>query len=438
GGTPTFGYGYYSATLDTPFCGGKLIACAEEGLKHQFGEYRFSDATGGQYEGYNYFGAGVLLLLPLGLIAGLRELPAAIRRYPVLIVTLCLFGAYAVTNTAYFGMKEAWSFPLPALFDRITGTFRASGRFFWPVGYLVLFAALAALLKRRSVLAAVLVAIALPLQWADVQLLRERVIAKASAPSSGDLERWAGVIALAGKVHIYPAFGCGDADVNLYWFFQRLAAEYGKLLDTGYIARPNVDCEANRRAFDAGFIARQLYVMPAEYIANPFVVPIGFRDASSRGECVRWRIAVVCMTGSWAGFEGGRIAPLKPHAEWPAEALRTQVGKLQDGMLVPAAPGNAGFLSYGPYITLPPGRYHYAIDYSSQLDASQEAGHWDIALSGGRMIGKGPMQGTGGVPARIEGEFDSDGTKLPLEIRTFYPGSGDLRLSGIVLKKISQ
>ena len=446
GGTTTFGYGYYSTNLNTPFCGGRLIACAQDALQHQFAEYRFADATGGQYEGYNYFGAGVLLLVPFAALAWRRDAVAAIKRYPVLALTLLLFVAYAASNIAYFGARELWSFPLPAVFDKITGTFRSSGRFFWPVGYLLLFATLAALLRKRSGWAALLLAIALPLQWIDVQLLRERIITKASAPAGGDMKQWADVMASVDKVNIYPAFGCADADVNVYWFFQRLAGEYGKLLDTGYIARPNVDCEANLRAFSGRFGEGQLYVLPADYLNNPFIVPAGFRDASARGECMTWRVVVACKAGAdaayWQQLSGKPLAPLKAHAEWSAGALPTQIGTVKDGRLVPTEPDKAGFLSFGPYIVLPPGRYHYAIAYSSRSDASQEAGKWDIVMNKagepGREIASGPLPGTSGTPAQIEGVFESDGAKLPLEIRTFFPGSGDLQLIGIALKKISQ
>ncbi len=444
GATTTFGYGYYSTNLSTPFCGGQLIACARDALQHQFAEYRFADATGGQYEGYNYFGAGVLLLAPFALAAYGRELLKGPTRYPALTVILLLFVGYAVTNLVYFGAREILSFPLPAVFDRLTGTFRASGRFIWPVGYLLLFAILAPLLKARSATALLLLAVSVPLQWVDVQLLRERVAMKASAPPAGDLEQWSGVMATVNTVNIYPAFGCGDADVNVYWFFQRLAAEYGKLLDTGYIARPNVDCEGNTRAFSGQFAKDQLYVMPADYLNNPFIIPAGFRAASGRGECAEWRVAVICKAGAdWenSGLKTVRIAPIKDHGEWPAAMLRTQIGILQNGRLVPATKNKAGFLSFGPYIVLPPGRYHYAIEYASRVDASQQVGRWDIVMSGtgsGREIAAGAMHGTEGAQARIEGTFDSDGAKLPLEIRTFFAGSGDLQVVGIALKKVSQ
>ena len=442
GGTTTFGYGYYSTNLLTPFCGGKLVACAQETLQHQFGAYQVADATGGQYEGYTYLGAGVLLLMPFALVAGARDLAVSFKRHPVLIAALVGFAVYAVSNVAYFGAQQLWSFPLPALFEKITGTFRSGGRFFWPVAYLLMFGALAALLRIRSVVVAVLMVLALCLQWVDTGLLRNRLISIASAPSSGDLQKWENVLAQVDKVNIYPAFGCADVDPRVYQFFQRVAAEHGKLVDTGYIARPNVDCAANRRAFDNAFAARKLYIMPADYANNPFIVPAGFRQASERGECVTWRAAVACKAGAvpgdWHGLDAKPLAPLKAFGDWPASALPTQIGRLQDDRLVPAAPDKPGFLSYGPYIVLPPGRYHYAIAYASQAGATQEAGRWDIVLNGGREIASGALRGTGGAIERIEGEFDTDGAKLPLEIRTYFPGHRDLQLVGIALRKISQ
>lgn len=449
GGTTAFGYGHYSMNLYAPFCGGRFVRCAQSALQHQFGEYGFADATGGQYEGYNYFGAGVLLLVPFALIARWRSLPALPRQYPALAAILVVLTVYAVSNRIYFGAQEVFSYPLPAFLDRLTGTFRASGRFFWAVAYLLLFATLVTLLKTRSMAAMLLLALAMPLQWFDVQPLRERIMEKASAPRTNDLQPWSTAMSAVDKIDIYPAFGCGDSDVNVYWFFQRLAAHYGKLLNTGYIARPNVDCEGNAHAFAGHFLERHLYVMSADYLKNPFIVPDGFRAATQRGECVKWRASILCQAGANRAYwertglkKTEPVAPLKRHGEWPANVLPTQVGILQDGRLAPAAADKPGFLSFGPYIVLPPGQYHYTILYASRSAPSSQVGRWDIAMSGtgtaGREVAVGPLFGTGGANARVEGKFLTDGMQLPLEIRTFFTGSGDLQVIGIALEKLSQ
>lgn len=445
-GNTTFGYGYYSMNLSAPFCGGRLLGCAQEAVQHQFGEYRFADATGGQYEGYSYFGVGGLLVLGLALLTRLHRLPAAIARHPALVLVLLGFTAYAVSNVVYFNARELLNLPLPDFLDRLTGTFRAGGRFFWPAAYMILFAALAALLKKRSATVVLLLAVSLPLQWVDVQLLRERIIGKASAPADRELEPWAGVMAGVDKVHLYPAFGCGDVDVNLYWFIQRLAADTGKLLDTGYIARPNTDCAGNRKAFAGRFQPGRLYVMPEAWVNNPFLVPAGFVDASRRGECATWRIAVLCKAGmdaaAWAhnGLQASPLAALSTDAAWPAAKLPTQIGRLQEGRLVPTSPEASGFLSFGPYIALPPGQYHVTIRYASGAEASQAVGRWDVVMNGRQPaeLASGDLRGTGGAESIVEASFTAGGEKLPLEIRTFHSGGGDLQLIGIALKSMAQ
>lgn len=445
GGTTTFGYGYYSMNLYAPFCGGRFIHCAQSALQHQFSEYSFADATGGQYEGHNYLGAGTLLLVPFALIAGWRSLPTLPRRYPALITILMLLTLYAISNRIYLGAQEIFSYPLPAFLTGLTGTFRSSGRFFWPVGYLLLFVVLASVLKTRSMAAMLLLALALPLQWLDVQPLTHRIMEKASKPSTNDLDPWSTAMSAVDKIEIYPAFGCGDADVNMYWFFQRLAAHYGKLLNTGYVARPNVNCEDNARAYTHDFLERHLYVMPSAYL-SPFSVPGAFRTAIEHDECVKWQAAVLCKARAnrtyWekTGLAIEPVAALKKHGEWGANALPTQVGILRDGRLVPAITDKPGFLSFGPYIGLPSGRYHYTIHYASQSAPLLQVGRWDVALSGavGRELAAGPLFGTNGADGKIEGTFTTDNARLPLEIRTFFNGSGDLQLIGIALEKISQ
>lgn len=48
------GFGLYSMNVASPFCGGRILNCV-------------FDATGGQYEGYNYLGFGIIVLLCLSL-----------------------------------------------------------------------------------------------------------------------------------------------------------------------------------------------------------------------------------------------------------------------------------------------------------------------------------------------------------------------------------
>lgn len=445
-GAVTFGYGYYSMNLSAPFCGSRFYSCVSDATNQPFGAFNFVDATGGQYEGFNYFGAGLILLLPFAIVTNWCSIKTLPKRYPALFLVLLLCTFYALSNKIYLGTHELVSYPLPAFMTRLTGTFRASGRFFWMVGYLVLFGVLAALLKKPSWRTAVLMVVALTLQWVDIQPLRENITRTAMKPGSNDLAQWDKVLTHVDKIHIFPTFGCGDSDAQIYLFFQRVAAHYGKLLDTGYLARPNVNCADNEKVFDADFKPGQLYIKSANNLKNTFKIPQGFSNSVRHGECVKWQNVILCQDGSspdqWknSGLQGTDAVILqKPNkAEWLADALPSEIGKIANGRLVPVDKGKAGFLSYGPYVTLPAGRYHYAINYASDSEATHQVGRWDVVAgngnSGSRELAAGSLGGTVGKARRIEGVFNIENLNALVEIRTFFTGSGDLQITGISLE----
>ncbi|TFW09761.1 hypothetical protein E4K72_04390, partial [Oxalobacteraceae bacterium OM1] len=234
GSTVTDGFGAYSMNLASPFCGGRLALC--EGMK---------DAAQG--EGLNYFGGGLLLLLPLAAWMAVQRRSLPIRRHAALAVVLIGMALYALSNQVYAGHAHLLTYPLPAAAQWITGTFRASGRFFWPVGYLVMGLVVATVLRRPSWPVLALVAGALGLQWFDTASWRDYDRSLAAKPSKADLAAWQPLMAGVERISLYPVFGCGNFDAESYVFFQRLAARYGMPMNTGYVARPGADCRAERQ-----------------------------------------------------------------------------------------------------------------------------------------------------------------------------------------------
>lgn len=97
---------------------------------------------GQNYEGYNYLGAGVLLVVLVGLVVlarGGKPDLAAWRRYGPLVLALALLTAYAIGPRPYFGPVLMFDIGRPmGLFGAIIGLFRCHGRFFWIVGYAAL------------------------------------------------------------------------------------------------------------------------------------------------------------------------------------------------------------------------------------------------------------------------------------------------------------
>src|SRR5690606_34528310 len=97
------------------------------------------EATFGQYEGMNYLGFGVWMLIVLGAWAARRHLPGLVRRHVLLLVLMTAFTLYAWSNVVYVGRLRLFEYPLGP-FNGLAQQFRASGRFFWPVAYFLLLA----------------------------------------------------------------------------------------------------------------------------------------------------------------------------------------------------------------------------------------------------------------------------------------------------------
>lgn len=97
----------------------------------------------GEYEGFNFLGLGIVMLLLFALpsvLAGRVDFLSIAGRRPVLLLALICLAFYAVSNKVGIGQIQ-FGFSLPEHFMRLANVFRASGRMFWPVFYvLILFA----------------------------------------------------------------------------------------------------------------------------------------------------------------------------------------------------------------------------------------------------------------------------------------------------------
>lgn len=93
---------------------------------------------GDNYEGFNYLGLGIL---GLGIIAAYELLRKKALIYSEKILPLVVLSAvlsiYAISNNIGAGNYEILTYDLPPIVASIAKTFRASGRFFWPVYYLI-------------------------------------------------------------------------------------------------------------------------------------------------------------------------------------------------------------------------------------------------------------------------------------------------------------
>jgi len=138
----------------------------------------FLDATGKQYEGFNYLGGGILLCIGAAAIILWRGRRTWSVGRPSLPLVAALVGLtlFALSNKVYVRHALVLNVPLPDRALTLFNELRSSGRMFWPVAYALLAGAVLVLdrLPRRAVSATVLTA-ALLLQVVDTSVLRGRL-----------------------------------------------------------------------------------------------------------------------------------------------------------------------------------------------------------------------------------------------------------------------
>ncbi|HEY0204346.1 MAG TPA: DUF6311 domain-containing protein [Acetobacteraceae bacterium] len=128
------------------------------------------DATGGQAEGFNWLGAGVLLL-GVAALAGLVRRRPAVRPVRGLLLVLGGLALLSLSSRVYAGPFKVLDLGAKPWED-IFGTFRAPGRAFWPVGYALMLAAVAGVARLPRPWGAMLLVAACALQVVDSEPLR--------------------------------------------------------------------------------------------------------------------------------------------------------------------------------------------------------------------------------------------------------------------------
>ena len=83
-------------------------------------------------QGYNYVGAGVILLLALAGYKGVRDHPSwpAVRPYLPLFAVCVLFFLFALSNVVTLGKHTLFTVPLPEAMQKVGAMFRVSRRMF--------------------------------------------------------------------------------------------------------------------------------------------------------------------------------------------------------------------------------------------------------------------------------------------------------------------
>jgi hypothetical protein len=339
------GFGYFSMNLLSPF------VPQRSGLIP--GMSAIIDGTGGQYEGFNYLGAGVLALTLLALALNRNDLWAEVKRYRWLLVLFVLFTGFAVSFNPMLGdiallhpgahpaaqavstavasapapvhpaglaarIKEAIFYPLQQ--------FRASGRFFWAVGYaLAAFGIVGVWRRLPSAAGLAVLSLAAGLQFIDAAPLRD---AMADAfhdpvPSPVGPDPWVKMIAAHREITVLPSMDCADKQSQLITLFVFYASENQVLTHSAKLSRgPKADCPAEFGAL----ASRQL---GADEILVLLAPPI--EDAAAQAMpnaadlCRKFSLGYVC-SHKWAELDAAGIKLTDRDLEPPKTAPYNPAG----------------------------------------------------------------------------------------------------------------
>ncbi len=148
--TGSGGYGTYSMNLNALFNPSSMDLYAESGKLDWSLLLPLLPQNQRQYDGFNYLGLGILLalggiavyglvyLFRFGFLHSLKRLGRSLWRHIGLAVACLIFTVFAVSHIVYWNDTLLFApLSLSETLQNFLGTFRASGRIFWPVGYLL-------------------------------------------------------------------------------------------------------------------------------------------------------------------------------------------------------------------------------------------------------------------------------------------------------------
>ncbi|MCV6636666.1 DUF6311 domain-containing protein [Candidatus Albibeggiatoa sp. nov. NOAA] len=282
------GFGYYSMNLFSPLDSQQWSAFMRALPK----------SSPGQWEGFNYFGIGMWLLL-LWAIYELKARPTKNMKvlWPLLLVCVVM----TLLALSHKVTLLHWTIiQLPDEWVQYFTPFRSSGRFFWVTSYTLLFLALSALVTRNSVRTSFfLLTFAFVLQLVDLypshnhyRHITGLVNVKWDNPLKSP--KWAQLAQGREQLLLIPSPNCG-VEAAPYRPVAQLASQYQMLTNTGHTTRLDVEksvqyCGELSHAIDHGLVESDaLYIVNSDYLQRfqqNAIVPLDCQLVDNLWACV--------------------------------------------------------------------------------------------------------------------------------------------------------
>jgi hypothetical protein len=327
------GYRYYSMNLLSPLD------------PYKFKSILFREApqfTRGQYEGFNYLGAGVILLLMVVFVLCLfswkkgGQLKA--RKVAPLFLWCVLLTLMAASTKVTFGAHQLIDIDPRDRVTAILAVLRASGRLFWAPYYVIVALALAGpFFFLPKSWASALVGCALIVQLADTHSLRQWVHSEVNQSHPEPLKSpiWSQLRSFHENLIVLPAWQCGDwasaGGKQGYRYFGLLAAAQKMRTNSYYSGRYN----AAGREFQCSEAISELTKKPLSpanaYVVTPAVADLIAQGPTGPGKCHDLDLVILCSSRTDFG--------LSPTLMSPAARLQNAVANsgFEDGNLAPWA-----------------------------------------------------------------------------------------------------
>ncbi len=205
----------------------------------------------GQYEGYAFLGTGILALGLLAIVClfraprrltfgGFRHLFR--HGHPLLFVFALLYFGYAIGDGLTLGNLRVENYSVFKNFPDLISTFRAPGRFFWPVIYLIYLSLFVFILRTFSArVATMLLVLAFALQLGDLSFNTPFISGQTTYRGNLKSEHWPALFQSFSRIVVTPAFDRDLAGPEDFVDFSYLASSYGTELTTGAVARPDIN-----------------------------------------------------------------------------------------------------------------------------------------------------------------------------------------------------
>ncbi len=301
---------------------------------------RLHGASAGQYEGYNYLGAGVLILAAIAIVSAIlnrKKLPHLDKRWFVPLAAICLLLAFlAVSTKVTVGARTLVDLDPQ---QRVSGYFaplRATGRLFWAPYYALLAAMLETLfLVLRRTRATVLIAAALLLQFADTSSLRHwvRTTVSEQHPSPLKSALWSQLGSQHQNLIVLPAWQCAHnaspGGPEGYRIFGFLAIQQRMRINSYQSARYTGVAQDYHCSQAVSELSQQPLAPDSAYVVTPALAETIAHGPTGPGKCHNLDNFILCSARTDFG--------LSPVLMSPEERVANSVANpgFEDGDLAP-------------------------------------------------------------------------------------------------------